>query len=60
MPTDPLLHPANITGSPASSAAGVAAMAPVVIGALSSFHVPTSAAEWITLAFGVLALFLRG
>lgn len=44
------LHPANITGSPGSTWAGVAAILGVVTSAMSS-GLPTTQAAWI--AFGV-------
>jgi hypothetical protein len=61
-PDPPLFHPSNISGSPASSMAGVAAILSVLSGALNH-GVPTTAAGWfgvfLTVLSGVGAMFAR-
>lgn len=51
--------PANVSGSPGSSMAGLAVMAPAVMDMVSSFHVPTNPAGWLQIGLGALALFFR-
>lgn len=61
IPSDlPPLHPGNIAGSPGSTFAGLAVMTPSVIDAVSHLQVPTTAAGWIVIVLGVLAMFGRG
>lgn len=55
----PLIHARNIVGSPGSTFAGLAAMAPGIAAEMGNFHIPTTLAQWLQLAFGILALLAK-
>lgn len=48
---------ANVVQSPGSTLAGIAAMAPEIVHIISTLSIPANPAGWITLVFGILALF---